>query len=192
MTTTLYLNRLYADGASERILHLLRTVLSSALGRAEKEELVYRNVARLIDLPKYERKPITPWTYEQAVTFLDACDGHRWALGYFLLLTYGMRRGEVLGLRWSDIDFERDIIHVRQQLQRIHGALQTGPVKTSAGRRDLPLLLPIRGRFLALRDERMPEPDDLVFLSSTGTPVDPKNFVRTFGTAAGSVDTGWW
>jgi len=173
-------NQLYADGNSERTLHRVRTVLSSALSRAEKEELVYRNVARLIDLPKYERKAITPWTGEQAVAFLDACDGHRWALGYFLLLTYGMRRGEVLGLRWSDIDFEQDIIHVRQQLQRIHGVLQTGPVKTSAGRRDLPLLLPIRGRFLALRDERQPEPNDLVFLSTAGTPVDPKNFVRTF------------
>ncbi len=173
-------NRLYADGNSERTLHRVRTVLSSALSRAEKEELVYRNVARLIDLPKYERKTITPWTGEQATAFLAACAGHRWEIGYHLLLTYGMRRGEVLGLRWSDIDFERDIIHVRQQLQRIHGVLQTGPVKTSAGRRDLPLLLPIRSRFLTLRDEREPEPNDLVFLSTAGTPVDPKNFVRTF------------
>lgn len=173
-------NRLYADGNSERTLHRVRTVLSSALSRAEKEELVYRNVARLVDLPKYERKAITPWTGEQATAFLAACTGNRWEIGYHLLLTYGMRRGEVLGLRWSDIDFEQDIIHVRQQLQRIQGVLQTGPVKTSAGRRDLPLLPNIREMLLQLREMRAPDADELVLLSSTGTPVDPKNFVRTF------------
>ncbi len=174
------INRLYADGNSERTLHRVRTVLSSALSRAEKEELVYRNVARLIDLPKYERKAITPWTGEQATAFLAACAGHRWEIGYHLLLTYGMRRGEVLGLRWSDIDFEGDIIHVRQQLQRIQGLLQTGPVKTSAGKRDLPLLPNIREMLLRLHEMQTSDPDELVLLSSTGTPVDPKNFVRTF------------
>lgn len=174
--------RLQAEGHSIRTLHRMRTVLSSALGRAVKEELVYRNVAHLIDLPQYERKPITPWTGEQAREFLEAARGHRWEIGYQLLLTYGMRRGEVLGLRWSDVDFERSVIHVRQQLQRIDHVLTVGPVKTSAGRRDLPLLPHLRqlllGRLASL--STAPDEQTFVLLSATGAPVDPKTFVQAF------------
>jgi integrase len=51
-----------------------------------------------------------------------------------------MRRGESLGLRWSDINFETDTFQIRQQLLRVQGRLILGPVKTRAGQRDLPLL----------------------------------------------------
>ena len=58
---------------------------------------------------------------------------------FVLLLLYGMRRGEVLGLRWTDIDFEGGVIHVRQQVHRA-GQLYIGPLKTRAGSRDLPVI----------------------------------------------------
>jgi integrase len=51
-----------------------------------------------------------------------------------------MRRGEVLGLRWADIDLDNGTLHIRQQIQRIQGQLHIGPVKTRAGSRDLPLI----------------------------------------------------
>ena len=174
------IGRLQSDGHSHRTLHRVRTVLSSALSRAQKEELVYRNVARLVDLPQYERKTITPWPLDQARQFLDAAAGHRWGVGYQMLVTYGMRRGEVLGLQWQDIDFTTNVIHVTRQLQRIDGALATGPVKTSSGRRDLPLLPHIREALLTMRESRTPTETAHVLISKTGTPVDPKNFVRTF------------
>lgn len=185
-------NQLQQDGCPPRTIHKMRQVLSSALSRAEKEELVFRNVARLVDLPHYERKAIRPWTAEQASLFLQAAAGHRWEIGYQLLLLYGMRRGEVLGLRWGDIDFIRGEIHVEQQLQRIAGQLRLGPVKTTAGRRVLPLLPSIRepllrlaaerGVHLALDDDpsRSPAADHLVLLTTEGTPVEPGNFARTF------------
>ena len=53
-----------------------------------------------------------------------------------------IRRGEVLGLRWRDVDEEDTELRVRQQIQRVHGELHIGPVKSAAGRRDLPLLAP--------------------------------------------------
>ena len=171
---------LTSDGHSHRTLHRVRTVLSSALSRAQKEELVYRNVARLVDLPQYERKAITPWTLDQARQFLDAAAGHRWGVGYQMLVTYGMRRGEVLGIQWQDIDFTTNVIHVARQLQRIGGVLTTGPVKTSSGRRALPLLPHIREALLTMRESRTPAETAHVLISKTGTPVDPKNFVRTF------------
>jgi len=107
-----------------------------------------------------------------------------------MLLIFGMRRGEVLGLRWCDIDFERQTIHVRQQLQRIRGKLEQVPVKTAAGIRDLPLVSHLQEKLVAA-NLRLPahhhttnEVDainrQLVFLSAVGTAIDPKNFVRAF------------
>lgn len=156
-----------------------------------REELVFRNVARLVDLPQYERKTIHPWNIEQASQFIAAASGHRWEVGYLLLLLYGMRRGEVLGVRWSDIDFDANVIHVRQQLQRVEGVLLPGPVKTNAGRRTIPMLSEIRaalmrraaldGIDLEAIDLTAPTPDPLLILTArNGRPVDPKNFVRSF------------
>ena len=72
------------------------------------------------------------------LSFLAASADEPLHPAFVLLLLYGLRRGEVLGLRWSDID--GDTIHVRQQVQRIKGQLHFGPVKTRAGSRDLPLI----------------------------------------------------
>jgi len=101
-----------------------------------REELVVRNVARLAELPTWERKPITPWSAVEARAFLDAAKKDPLYPAFMLLLLYGLRRGEVLGLRWRDVDEEDGEIRIRQQAQRIKGELRFYPVKTAAGRRD--------------------------------------------------------
>ncbi|MFC4245318.1 tyrosine-type recombinase/integrase [Gryllotalpicola reticulitermitis] len=184
------INILMQQGKSPSILHNVRKVLSAALSRAEREQLVMRNVARLVDLPREERKEIKPWSIDEANVFLDSIQGHRWQLGYMLLIYYGMRRGEVLGLRWSDIDFERESLSVNQQLQRIGRDLEVGPVKTAAGRRRLPLLPVIKEALLNITDASgidpasvdpdLPWQKQLILLSAVGTPVDPHNFTRDF------------
>ena len=113
---------------------------SAALSRAVREELITRNVARLVELPAWAPRTIEPWSPAEALAFLTAAADDRLYPAFALLLLYGMRRGEVLGLPWQDIDLNRNILHVRTQLQRINGELHIGPVKTSAGARDLPLL----------------------------------------------------
>jgi|GEM_PF-208855 len=187
-----FLNEQLAAGVSTRSIHQIRSTLRAALSRAEREELVVRNVAKLVDIPAYRRKPITPWTAEQTLAFLDTARGHRWYGAYLMLLAYGMRRGEVLGLRWRDVDLDQGTIHVQQQLQRIGSKLMAGDVKTEAGRRILPIIAPVRDVLLDLAVQRYADDishpydpaddgtNDLIFLSSTGTPIDPKNFVRTF------------
>jgi len=100
-----------------------------------------------------------------------------------------LRRGEVLGLRWTDIDFDARSICVSQQLQRIRGQLLLGPVKTRAGQRNLPLLALAR-QALERRPARQARyradigtawPDThLVFTTRTGRRVEPRNFVRSF------------
>ena len=69
-----------------------------------REELVVRNVAHLAE--QWERKPVTPWTAAEARAFLDAAKSDPLYPAFMLLLLYGLRRGEVLGLRWRDVDTE--------------------------------------------------------------------------------------
>ena len=149
-----FLNQKISDGHSVRKVQIIRTVLSSALSRAVREELVGRNVARLVELPEWQKGEIRPWSVDEARQFLDAVRIHPLYAAFLLLLLCGLRRGEVLGLRWRDIDFEVDEIHIRQQLQRVGRKLVQGEVKTKAGRRDLPLLSLVRAALIARHDHQ--------------------------------------
>jgi integrase len=194
------LNRHVERTGSARTAQVMRNILRTALNRAQREELLLRNVAKLTDPPQWQRKPIRPWTAEEVARFLAVAQRHHLYPAFVMLLVYGMRRGEVLGLRWCDVDFLESRLRIRQQLQRIGKTLEQGPVKTAAGQRDLPLISLIGGE-LARRyvtryaardtaDSNAPDPhqvalsartdENLVFLSAVGTPLDPKNFVRTF------------
>jgi integrase len=185
----MFLNQRLEKGDSIRKVQVMRTVLSSALSRAVREELVTRNVARSIELPEWQRRTIRPWTVDEAKRFLTASKSDPLYAAFVLLVLCGLRRGEVLGLDWSDIDFDTGTIHVRQQIQRIRGELVLGPVKTHAGRRTLPLLDPAR-QALNLQIERQATyranmgsawpPNDLVFTTRTGRPIEPRNLVRSF------------
>jgi integrase len=184
-----FLNGQLAAGQSIRNVQVMKTVLSSALTRAMREELVMRNVARLAELPGWERQPITPWSSAEARRFLSAADGDPLYPAFVLLLLYGLRRGEVLGLRWQDIDFGDGEIRIRQQLQRVSGELRLGPIKTNAGRRDLPLL-PQAVSVLNLRQAAQEadrgdlgeawQDSGLVHTTKTGKPIEPRNLVRSF------------
>src|SRR5262249_14292660 len=103
-------------------------------------------------------------------------------------LLYGLRRGEVLGLRWQDMDFEGGTIRVEQQLQQVGGQMYLGPVKTQAGRRKLPLLKLARealdhqaktqARYRGEMGSAWPQ-TDLISTTRRGRPVGPRNFVRS-------------
>lgn len=184
-----FLNGQLAQGRSIRTVQVMRTVLSSALTRAMREELVFRNVAHLAELPGWERKPVTPWTADEARAFLNAAKDDPLYPAFVLLLLYGLRRGEVLGLRWRDVDEDDGEVRIRQQLQRNNGQLRLHPVKTAAGRRDLPLLQ-LAADVLATRRAvqatdrqelgRAWQDTGLVFSTKTGRPIEPRNLVRSF------------
>ena len=90
-------------GCSGRTGQKLLQILSACLNCAMREELIYRNVAQLVDKPKHTPKETVIWTAEQATLFLRMAKNHPQYIAFLLFLTYGARRGEVLGLRWSDI-----------------------------------------------------------------------------------------
>jgi integrase len=188
-----FLNRKLGEGHSVRKVQIIRTVLSAALTRAMREELVGRNVARLVELPEWHKTAVHPWSVEEARQFLDVARSHSLYPAFLLLLLCGLRRGEVLGLRWQDVDLGTDEIYVRQQVQRVGRELLVGPLKTKAGQRNLPLLDIVREALLAHRGQQARarqvassqwagsgRDDELIFSTSSGRPIEPRNFVRSF------------
>ncbi|WP_282780822.1 tyrosine-type recombinase/integrase [Nocardia sp. CC201C] len=138
------LNDQLTQGKTIRTVQLMRTILSAALTRAMREELVARNVARLVELEAAQRADITLWAPNEAGRFLRYAQSHPLYPAFLMMTLYGIRRGEMLGLGWQDIDWDHNVIRIRRQLQQIAGHLEIGPVKTRAGRRDLPLLPIVR------------------------------------------------
>ena len=180
-TVQTYLNSAINRGLTLPRAQVIKKVLSAALTRALREELVTRNVARLVELPTYEPVEVQPWSLTEAKAFLNAASESRYAAAYFLLLFYGLRRGEVLGLRWQDVDVQGGILRIRQQLLRVGRQLLIGPLKTRAGKRDLPLLPAVAAVLAKHREQNITSPDhDLIFTTSRGTPTEPRNFVRDY------------
>ncbi len=185
-----FMNQKLSEGYSVRNVHIMREVLSAALTNAQREELVNRNVARLVTLATYQPADITPWSATEATRFLEVAKSSSHYVTFALLMLYGLRRGEVLGLRWQDIDFESGEIHIRQQLQRVKGLLYQAPLKTKAGKRDLPLLgftqTLLRAHHAQQQTARhavgavWPAADNLVFTSESGHPIEPRNLSRSF------------
>jgi integrase len=186
-TVQSWLNGRLAAGDSVAKVQVMRRVLAAALTRAMREELISRNVARLATLPPERPARLQPWSVAEARAFLHAARRDPLYPALVLLLVYGLRRGEVLGLSWNDVDPDQEVIRIRQQLFRVSGRLQLGPVKTAAGRRDLPLLGIARDALIRQASLRVIGANshewtarDLIFTTRTGRPVEPRNLARSF------------
>jgi integrase len=184
-----FFNDQFHAGHSVAKVHVMRMVLAAALTRAMREELIFTNVARLTTLPSAPAARNRPWSADEARRFLDIAHSDPLNLAFVLLLVYGLRRGEVLGLSWDDIDLEDDLIRVDWQLQRINGQLTRTQVKTDAGQRTLPLLPIVRDALLDLAlwqsDTRRHAGDTwhetgYVFTTRTGQPIEPRDLARSF------------
>jgi integrase len=186
-----FLNAKSASGLSPRTVAYQRGVLRQALGHAERMELVSRNVARLARPPRIPHRPVSPLTVEQARTFLAAIRGDRLEALYLVALGCGLRQGEILGLRWPDVDQDAGTLTVRHALARIEGELVLVEPKSATSRRVVPLPALVRDALAAHRlrqaQEHLPlrpEPGDvfagLVFTTTFGTPLDGISVTRRF------------
>ncbi|MFI6626543.1 tyrosine-type recombinase/integrase [Streptomyces sp. NPDC050528] len=168
-------------------------VLRNALNRAIREELLTRNVALLVDMPKVSKDRGRAWSAREAVIFLRAARAHRFYAACVLVLVLGLRRSEVLGLRWQDIDFENRQFTPIKQVQREKGkGLILKDLKTESSTAVLPLpefcarALEERRQLQDLErqivgDQWRQEPDhDVIFSSERGGLTDPVGFSRTF------------
>ncbi len=142
------IDQMQAQNIGIRTIHKFRQVLSASLSEAMREEIIFRNIARLVRLPSYRKKEIIPWTDKESTRFLEISRTHPLHLGFLLLLVYGMRKGEVLGLSVNDLDFENDRFRIRQQLQRLNGGLKAVSLKTEESYRILPMVPTVRKTML--------------------------------------------
>lgn len=177
-------------GLSERSIRYVHATLRAALEDAVREDLVARNVAKLVRLRTPERAETRVLSVTEGQTLLRAVQPDRLFAALVLLMVLGLRRSEVLGLRWSDVDLERGELRIRQGLHYVGGTLQFLPPKTQRSRRNVPLpglcaaALVEHRRLQEVERARSLHPwsdSGLVFVSAAGTPVDPTNFSHGFG-----------
>ncbi|MFC3997861.1 tyrosine-type recombinase/integrase [Nocardiopsis sediminis] len=184
-----FLNGRLKAGDSVPKVHAMRTTLSSALTRAMREELISVNPARLVTLPAEDPERMRPWNADEAKRFLEYARSNPMYPALVLMLLYGLRRGEVLGLSWEDVDLETDVMSIRRQVQRVDGALALVDVKTRAGRRSLPLLSWARDALIEQAEWQSDKKrragegwaeTGLVFTTRTGKAIQPRSLSRTF------------
>ncbi len=170
-----------------------RTVLKAALEQAVKDELLIRNPVTAVDPFKIEKKvKDIEWSSEEALEFLDHARAHRLFAAFHLALSTGMRHGEVLGLRWQDI--EGDTLYVRQSLIRLESGCAISTPKTAQSIRPVKLdpetiaVLEQHKQKQQAEAQQLgdswgpasPEFSDLVFTSLVGGEIVPRNFDRVW------------
>jgi integrase len=174
---------------STRMVQSIHAVLRNALECAVREEIIPRNVAKLVKVTAPRYRVNRGLTTAQARAALRAAADHRLYALYVLALCLGLRRGEVLGLRWTDIDLDGRKLEVVQTLQRVGGELRFVRPKTEDSERTVPLpefcvtaLREHRKRQFAERSVAWPDWDDhgLVFPSRRGSPMEPDNLRRSW------------
>ena len=180
-----------AGGLAPKTVRHHHSVLRRALREAERRGLIQRNVARLVTPPKAARFEVRPLTPQEARAILDATGRDRLAALYALALGLGLRQGEVLGLRWEDVDLPAGTVTVRQTLQRYDGAYHLGEPKTERSRRSLAMPEQLAG---ILRQHRARQAEEqiaagkdwrgkdwgLVFASEMGEPLSGIQVTRRF------------
>ncbi|MFE0131273.1 tyrosine recombinase XerC [Streptomyces sp. NPDC059037] len=176
---------------SRRTVQDARAVLRSALTNAMREETITKNVAALVKVRSGRKRKRDPWSVEEARTFLEVARtaGDPLYPAYVLILVLGFRRGEVLGLNWKSVNLDVGEITVAHQLQRINRQLVHDETKTEASTATLPLpqicvtALQLRQKTQESAKQAAGElwaGSDFVFTTRYGTPIEPRNFNRSF------------
>lgn len=169
----------------------VHSTIRQALADAVRWGDLPRNVADLATHPRGKSEArMRVWSPSEVARFLEFVAGDRLTAAYLLLATTGMRRGEVLGLRWKDVDLQKSRLSVAQTVVTVDYQVQFSAPKTAAGRRSIALdahtvegLKEHRRRQLAERNQLgtpWPSGDDLVFSTVAGEPLHPNGFSDRF------------
>ena len=165
-------------GLSNRFIHGIHGVLRLALEQAKKEKLITDNPAEGCKLPKIEKKEMKVLLPEQIGAYLQEANRRGLLPAYYLELTSGLRRGELLALLWTDLDVENMTISVTKQVNRVNGQLKVSQPKTSNSVRTIPI--PKQAvDLLILEHEKHPDNPYMFPSPKTGTMYDPDSFRHT-------------
>ncbi|MFF4147503.1 tyrosine-type recombinase/integrase [Streptomyces sp. NPDC001698] len=177
---------------SARTVQYIHAVLRSSLQQAIREELVARNVARIVETPTVTRKEVRPLDAAEARIMLKTARSHRLYALWLLLVSTGLRRGEALALTWADVDLTNGQLRVRRNVQRIRRELIFGSPKTMRSIRTVSLPKHCMRALAQHRAQQERErkvagkkwqpasgqPDGLIFTTTTGRVTDPRSLNR--------------
>ncbi len=174
-------------GLSAQSVANTRAVLRSALSFAVRKGLVARNAVKLSEPIRVRQYEAAYLTREEARALLDAARGDRLEASYSVAIPLGLRQGEIIGLRWSDVDFDAKRLHVRSQLQWVRGKgfVLSEPKWHSKRALALPeiTLRALRAHRVRQAEERLRagttwQDHGLVFTTEIGTPISATNLLK--------------
>ena len=181
-------NQKIDEDYSPNYIRKIHQMLNQAFEQARKWKKVGSNPVADASPPALKKEEMNIWSYKELHTFLNHCE-EEWHKLTFLLAVYtGMRRGEILGLKWSAIDFSRKVIDVKQALVYVPGKGYTlSTLKTKNARRQIPISPQVMEALLSHRKKQDElkslledhyDKQDLVICTHFGTPQDPQNILR--------------
>jgi len=173
-------------GLSSRTVRYLHNLLLAVFAQAVRWDMLQRNPAEFVEPPKLQEKEKHVWTEEEAAQFVETVSGHRLAAFWALAIVTGLREGELLGLRWRDVDLAKGMLTVAQALKRGDGP-KFGPPKSRRSRRVLTLdeqtVAVLRAHRVRQAEERLFvgerwQDSGLVFTTQAGRPLMDGNMRR--------------
>ncbi|MFE6704566.1 tyrosine-type recombinase/integrase [Bacillus thuringiensis] len=170
-------------GTIEKIIKLIRNSLEHAIDL----ELITKNVAAKTKLPKGDKEELTVWNEQEVQLFLKATQDSRYSMVFHMALVTGMRQGELLGLRWKDVNLEKGHLTISQTLSHDGKTFLLGGKTKSSLRK---ILLPAstvaklkKHRAVVLKEKLSQgeeyQDNDLVMCTPSGTPINPANVRRS-------------
>lgn len=165
-------------GLSTRVVRGIHTLLNNCLEQAVAERIILTNPAKGCKLPKLEKKEMKILPQEKIGPYLAEAEERGLLAAYYLELTTGLRRGELLALLWTDLDIENKTVSVTKQVNRIKGKLVVSQPKTQNSIRTL--AIPQQAVDLLIEEHKKHPRNKYMFPSpKTGTMYDPDSFRHT-------------
>jgi integrase len=184
----------HGTGLAPKTVHEVHVIVRSSLDLAMRRQLVDTNVAQATNArhKRQTRKVPRSWTAEELASFLAAARPHRLHPALHLTACTGMRRGEVAGLKWSDLDRANQRLSISRTLQSLAGQPVEFPVKTRTSRRcidldDKTMDVLARWRRRLSRDGLPHDADDWMFVNPSGRFVNPESISQLFGRLQGGL-----
>lgn len=184
-----FVDDLTKSGRGPTTVRRIAAVVQGSLKAAWQDELIDHNPSAGIRLPVVTTKKFEPWEPSQVGAFLDVAASHRLGAMFEVAVLTGMRRGEVVGLRWSDVDLVRGTITVRNNRTNAGNAIVEGEPKTDAGRRTINYDETVGGVLLEWQLRQRSEAEMLgdawtdtgyTFTMEDGRPLKPQYATRLF------------
>ncbi|WP_434075967.1 site-specific integrase [Moorella naiadis (nom. illeg.)] len=170
-------------------MRYIHVVLHEALSQARESGLILQNPVEAAKPPRHPKKKVQPLNPEQVKRLLETAKGDTLYPAFLLALGTGLRRGEILGLRWQDLDLQKGTLQVRQSLIRTREGFKFEEPKTEKSRRQIPLppsvVAALKRHKAWVNQNKLIfgsdyEDHDLVFPVENGRPRDPKGFADHF------------